>query len=138
MAKYSRKCVLCGKEYEYCNTCFTFFSKPIWMFNYCSEDCKDIVPILTDYVLNKINKEEAKEQLEGKDMSRHMFYSGSYKKAYDSIMNDEEDNSEKQDDIKTDDTVKLMSNQTVATMKSNFQSEAKKTYPKAVAHKHGR
>ena len=61
MARYDRSCILCGKVYEYCNSCSAFQDKPVWMFSYCSEDCKDITSLLTDFIYNKISKEEVKQ-----------------------------------------------------------------------------
>lgn len=141
MARYVRSCILCGKKYEYCNTCSAFQDKPVWMFSYCSEDCKDITSLLTDYIYNKISKEEVKKIIGSKDTSRHMQYKGSYGKAYKEIMDEveseilEENKTEK--DIKKD-VIEDMANETISQLKSNFQAESKKVYPKAVAHKHGK
>ena len=146
MARYDRSCILCGKVYEYCNSCSAFQDKPVWMFSYCSEDCKDITSLLTDFIYNKISKEEVKQSIEGKDTSRHMQYKGSYGKAFKEIMGeiDSEDIDDKQTeeikDIKEieKDVIKDMANDTVSQFKSNLQTESKKVYPKAVAHKHGK
>lgn len=146
MARYDRSGILCGKVYEYCNSCSAFQDKPVWMFSYCSEDCKDITSLLTDYIYNKVSKEDAKKIIDTKDTSRHMKYKGSYGRAYKEIVeeNGSEDKVEDkaEDKIKTEeikkDIVKDMANDTVSNFKSNLQSESKKVYPKAVAHKHGK
>ena len=141
MARYVRSCILCGKKYEYCNTCSAFQDKPVWMFSYCSEDCKDITSLLTDYIYNKISKEEVKGIIGSKDTSRHIQYKGSYGKAYKEIMDEtepeipEENKTEK--DIE-EDVIKGMANDMITQLKDNLQSESKKVYPKAVAHKHGK
>ena len=141
MARYDRSCILCGKVYEYCNSCSAFQDKPVWMFSYCSEDCKDITSLLTDFIYNRISKEETKQAIETKDTSRHMNYKGSYGKAYKEIMGEiDSDNSEKdkiEEEVK-EDVIKDMANDTVSQFKSNLQAESKKVYPKAVAHKHGK
>ena len=146
MARYDRSCILCGKVYEYCNSCSAFQDKPVWMFSYCSEDCKDITSLLTDFIYNKISKEDAKKIIDTKDTSRHMKYKGSYGRAYNEIMEeidsediDEENFGDKIEDeeIKKD-IVKDMTNDTISNFKSNLQSESKKVYPKAIAHKHGK
>ena len=132
MARYDRSCILCGKVYEYCNSCSAFQDKPVWMFSYCSEDCKDITSLLTD------------QAIESKDTSRHMQYKGSYGKAYKEIMGEidskdvDEEVIEKKDEEIKQDVVKDMVNETVSQFKSNLQAESKKVYPKAVAHKHGK
>ena len=145
MARYDRSCILCGKVYEYCNSCSAFQDKPVWMFSYCSEDCKDITSLLTDYIYNKLSKEEVKQGIEGKDTSRYMQYKGSYGKAYKEIMGEidsedigEKTIEEKEDEENKQDVVKDMANDTVSQFKSNLQAESKKVYPKAVAHKHGK
>lgn len=145
MARYDRSCILCGKVYEYCNSCSAFQDKPVWMFSYCSEDCKDITSLLTDYIYNKVSKEDAKKIIDTKDTSRHMQYKGSYGKAYKEIMGeiDSEDIDEKiiekknTEEIKKD-IVKDMASDTVSQFKNNLQSESKKVYPKTIAHKHGK
>ena len=144
MARYDRSCILCGKVYEYCNSCSAFQDKPVWMFSYCSEDCKDVTSLLTDFIYNKISKEEVKQAIESKDTSRHMQYKGSYGKAYKKIMGEidskdvDEEVIEKKDEEIKQDVVKDMANETVSQFKSNLQTESKKVYPKAVAHKHGK
>ena len=142
MARYDRSCILCGKVYEYCNSCSAFQNKPVWMFSYCSEDCKDMTSLLTDYVYNKVSKDEAKQVIETKDTSRHMQYKGSYGKAYKEIMgmvDTENSNDDKIEEKKNAEEVKKdMANDTISQFKSNLQSESKKVYPKAVVHKHGK
>ncbi len=143
MARYDRSCILCGKVYEYCNSCSAFQDKPVWMFSYCSEDCKDITSLLTDYIYNKLSKEEVKQGIEGKDTSRYMQYKGSYGKAYKEIMgiansqDSKKELTEEKKDTK-EEVIKDMANDTVSQFKSNLQSESKKVYPKTVAHKHGK
>ena len=135
MARYDRSCILCGKVYEYCNSCSAFQDKPVWMFSYCSEDCKDITSLLTDYIYNKVSKEDAKKIIDTKDTSRHMKYKGSYGKAYKEIMG--EIDSEEKTEVKKD-IVKDMASDTASQFKNNLQSESKKVYSKTIAHKHGK
>ena len=133
MARYDRSCILCGKVYEYCNSCSAFQDKPVWMFSYCSED---------DYIYNRVSKEDVKKIIDTKDTSRHMNYKGSYGKAYKEIMGETDSENKIEDSIKNEeikkDIVKDMANDTVSNFKSNLQSESKKVYPKAIAHKHGK
>ena len=65
----ARKCILCGKEYEYCPSCPKDAKKETWYAIYDSENCKDISKALTDYNLKKITKEEACEALSRCDLS---------------------------------------------------------------------
>lgn len=141
MARYDRSCILCGKVYEYCNSCSAFQDKPVWMFSYCSEDCKDITSLLTDYIYNKVSKEDAKKIIDTKDTSRHMKYKGSYGKAYKEIMGEVDSEKEEigeEKEVVKEDVIKDMANDTISNFKSNLQTESKKVYPKAVAHKHGK
>ena len=112
------------------------------MFSYCSEDCKDITSLLTDYIYNRVSKEDVKKIIDTKDTSRHMNYKGSYGKAYKEIMGETDSENKIEDSIKNEeikkDIVKDMANDTVSNFKSNLQSESKKVYPKAIAHKHGK
>lgn len=142
MARYDRSCILCGKVYEYCNSCSAFQDKPVWMFSYCSEDCKDITSLLTDYIYNKVSKEDAKKIIDTKDTSRYMKYKGSYGKAYKEIIEETDSGNKVEDKVENEkeigDTIKDMANDTISSFKSNLQSESKKVYPKAIAHKHGK
>lgn len=147
MIKKNKKCTLCGEAYDYCNSCAAHIDKPVWMAMYCSEDCKDIVPILTDYVFNRIGKDEARNILETKDTTRHMYYQGSYGKAYKEIFDikdkEKQDNENNETKQKDNEDNKINFSQSLAQrtsfeIKNNITNEAKKTYPKAVAHKHGK
>ena len=44
-----RTCVVCGKQYEYCNKCRKYENLPLWMFTFCSERCKSIYNITSNY-----------------------------------------------------------------------------------------
>ena len=50
-----RKCVCCGKEYEYCPNC-SKSNKPAWMVTFCSERCKDLFNIVSAYNMKLIGK----------------------------------------------------------------------------------
>ena len=96
---------------------------------------------MTDYIYNKISKEEVKEIISSKDTSRHMQYKGSYGKAYKEIMDETEPEIPEENKIEKnikEDVIKGMANDMVTQLKDNLQSESKKVYPKAVAHKHGK
>lgn len=59
----ARKCILCGKTYEYCPSCPRDAKKETWYTIYDSENCKNISKTLTEYNLHQITKEEAREAL---------------------------------------------------------------------------
>lgn len=65
----ARTCIVCGKEYRYCKSCTKHAKKETWHVLYDSKNCKNISQILTDYDLNRISKEEAKDALSKCDLS---------------------------------------------------------------------
>jgi hypothetical protein len=64
-----RKCVLCGKEYEFCPTCNKDKHKPMWYKLYHDENCKNIFDALNNYHFELTTKEEAKDILSKCDLS---------------------------------------------------------------------
>ena len=69
MRKRARKCVVCGVEYTYCNTCKEHASKPSWMALYHDENCRSIMNIATEYMAGNITKADAKAELDKCDLS---------------------------------------------------------------------
>ena len=49
MAKRDRVCYTCGTKYEYCPSCLSDSLKPTWMFCFCTEECKDVYEVLSNY-----------------------------------------------------------------------------------------
>ena len=70
MRKNNRTCVCCGSQYTYCNTCTAHQSEPAWKSTWCSENCKDIFMIVTDFLAKEISKAEAKQMLDLTDKSK--------------------------------------------------------------------
>lgn len=54
-----RKCVCCGKEYEYCPNCHKQM-KPLWMTTFDCELCKEVFNIVSAYNVGMINKDKLK------------------------------------------------------------------------------
>ena len=67
MAKVKRRCVMCAKEYEYCNSCNG--APQLWKNIFCSENCRDIYDVLNKYDGKLITKEEGIEKLKAFDLS---------------------------------------------------------------------
>lgn len=87
MAKKNNKtCLICSKQYTYCNTCGEYRHLPIFMVTFCGQNCLDIYNILSGYEGGEIDKNTAKNELESLDTSRHMYYSGSFKNSFNKIM----------------------------------------------------
>lgn len=65
----TRKCIVCGEEYEYCNRCSSHANMPTWMALYHDENCRSIMNIATEYMANNITKADAKSQLDNCDLT---------------------------------------------------------------------
>jgi hypothetical protein len=65
----ARKCILCGKAYQYCPSCPKDAKKETWYALFDNENCKNISKALTDYNLHKISKDEARSALLVCDLS---------------------------------------------------------------------
>ena len=50
-----RKCVCCGKEYDYCPSCHKK-DQPGWMTTFCSEPCKELFNIVAAYNVKRVDK----------------------------------------------------------------------------------
>lgn len=67
MAKVKRRCIMCAKEYEYCNSCGA--APKLWKNIFCSENCRDIYDVLNKYDGKLITKEDGIERLKAFDLS---------------------------------------------------------------------
>ena len=106
MGKYKKTCLLCKNEYKYCSGCSKFKHLPIYMTIFCSENCKTIYEVMNNYESGNIDVDTAKKQLDELDTSRHMYYTKSFANTYNriyGIMNETDENIEKEVDSKTDD-----------------------------------
>lgn len=93
MKKNNKTCILCGKKYTFCNRCEEFDRLPRWMGIYCSDNCRAIFNILTDYNGGHITKEEAIQKLNDCDLSYRDHFNKFNKGIIDNLMgveNDEE------------------------------------------------
>ena len=62
-----RKCVCCGKEYDYCPGCHKK-DQPGWMVTFCSESCKDLFNIVSAYNVKRIDKAAVRKYVVGHNM----------------------------------------------------------------------
>ena len=86
MAKIkTRKCIVCGTEYEYCNRCSSHANKPTWMALYHDGNCRSIMNIATEYVAGNITKEDAKSELDKCDLTNKKNFKESVIKALNEI-----------------------------------------------------
>ena len=81
----ARKCIVCGKEYEYCNRCSSHASMPTWMALYHDDNCRSIMNIATEYMAGNLAKADAKSQLDKCDLTNKKNFSESVAKAINEI-----------------------------------------------------
>ena len=86
MINKTRNCIVCGKEYEYCNHCKKHSSLPTWMALYHDENCRNIMNIATEYAAGNLTKAEAKLQLECCDLTGKHKFKGSVAKTVGEIL----------------------------------------------------
>ena len=70
MNKKNRECVICGKEYEYCNRCGEHYNRPTWMSMFCCEECKNIYEACAGNIAGHYNDEETKKLLDMCDIKK--------------------------------------------------------------------
>lgn len=121
-----RTCCVCHQEHMYCPVCNPEDrNKPTWYFAYCSENCKNIYTVTSDYEDKKISADDAKAQLDKLDLSHIANFGESYQKAIMKI--NENITLPKNDDvIKENETVSLNKNEDVSTDKYYRRSRVKK------------
>lgn len=66
--KNNRKCIVCGHEYYFCNTCQDGAIKPSWYLIFHDQNCHDIYDAVAN-ILPQQGKETAKEALDKLDLS---------------------------------------------------------------------
>lgn len=69
MGRRTRECYLCGEKYNYCPTCTQDKMKPTWMKEFHEINCKDIFNICTNFNLEVMSKDEARDALNKCDLS---------------------------------------------------------------------
>lgn len=91
MAK-DRKCIVCPDKhiYKYCSHCAGYNSKETWRYLYCSQNCRGIYNIATDFSKGKISELEAKKELEKYDLSDLEFFNSTIKNEINEILSFEE------------------------------------------------
>jgi len=67
----NRKCIVCGKEYEFCRHCSdNALAEDTWRTLYCDSNCKDIFEVLNQYGFSHIDAKETKQRLDKLDLSK--------------------------------------------------------------------
>lgn len=60
---HERKCVVCGKTYQYCPRCKQYETLPKWKLNFDTEECKEVYDAVDKFVFKHITAEGAKKIL---------------------------------------------------------------------------
>ena len=156
MAKNNKICALCGTAYKYCSNCDDFLKYPNWKGIFCCEECFNVYEAMSAFEGGQADKKAVKAIFMAyRDSGKYKNYKNSFANTYAKVMADDEIENEKEfipektiDDLKDEpvehieevkkNTEKTLAQKTASEVKNNITSEAKKTYPKAVAHKHGK
>lgn len=103
MRKGTRNCIVCGAEYEYCNSCKKHVSLPTWMAIYHDGNCRNIMNIATEYMAGNITKADAKSELDKCDLTNKKNFKESVLKAVNEIYSTKK--SAKTENVKVDEEV---------------------------------
>lgn len=90
MGRRNRSCYLCGESYQYCPTCSQDRTKPAWMAEFHSENCKNIFDICTRFNMKMFTKDEAKEAIEQCDLSNKENFRPSVQRTLSNLLKVEE------------------------------------------------
>lgn len=87
MAK-DRKCIVCPDKhiYKYCSHCAGYNSKETWRYLYCSQNCRGIYNLATDFSRGNISGSDAKKELEKYDLSDLEFFNSTIKNEIKEIL----------------------------------------------------
>lgn len=86
MERKLRRCAVCGNEYRFCPRCNEDKDKPLFYFTFCSENCRSIYCVTSEYENGRLSAINAKEQLDKLNLSRLDNFGTSYKSSIDKIM----------------------------------------------------
>lgn len=90
MERKLRICSTCRSEYRFCPRCNEDKDKPNWYFAFCSENCKDIYDVTSNYGWGNISAKEAKERISKLDLSKIENFGESYQNTIAKINSYEE------------------------------------------------
>lgn len=80
MTSKMRTCCVCRTQYQFCPVCNNGDSKkPSWYFTFCSENCREIYGVTSDFENGKLTDVQAKEQLEKLNISKLEDFGTSYR-----------------------------------------------------------
>lgn len=83
MAK-ERKCLCCGKAYEYCPNCGK--SSEPWKIDFDSESCRDLFNVISGYNMGISNKENVNFVIDKYSITDYTIYKDSIRNKLESIL----------------------------------------------------
>lgn len=88
--KIMKTCIVCGKEYEYCNKCSSYSNVEAWHNIYHDENCRKIFNMATNYHAGIIGADEAKKELMECDLSNKENFKPSIARLIDELLKEPE------------------------------------------------
>lgn len=86
-----RKCICCGKEYDYCPHCGDYKNQPRWKMNYDDIGCYTAFQTATDYLAGVISKDDAKTALSEVELANRKKFIESVAKIVDEILDEKKE-----------------------------------------------
>lgn len=83
-----RKCVCCGKEYDYCPNCAKK-SQPGWMVTFCSVECKELFNVISAYNVKRVGKSAVQKFIADHKIQNTSRYTESIRKVLEETKPDE-------------------------------------------------
>lgn len=97
-----RTCVVCRKQYSFCPKCGKDKDKPLWLFTFCSEECKNIYETMSLYENNEISANDAKDKLDKLKFDDESLV-GSYRETFKKIKSSlEKEEMKKENNVELD------------------------------------
>ena len=92
MADHNRTCIVCGATYTFCPHCGDESRREeTWRMIYCSNDCRQIFGIVTDYLNKHIDLREARHRLGFVSLKNQDSFDEDIRKSIEEILTAKED-----------------------------------------------
>ena len=85
MERKLRYCAVCGTAYRFCPKCNEDKDKPLYHYTFCSENCKNIYWITSEFENNSMTSDVAYELLSEQDLCGFENFGLSYKNSINKI-----------------------------------------------------
>lgn len=91
MATVIKTCIVCGKKYEYCNSCSSYRHVEAWHNIYHDENCRRIFNTAANYHAGMISADEAKDEFKKCDLSNKKTIKPSIAQLIDELLKESEE-----------------------------------------------